>query len=148
MTEKREDYILVGSDRRKNLRVQLLVLRIKGEAGVEGDKNVFFGYAKNLSRSGMFISTVNPRRTNDEFDITFKLPDGGGEAKCRCRVMWTRDYNPKTRLEGGMGIHFIDLDGKVADRINDWAEKEEEERKRRKVAVEKAEEKEEEEGGK
>jgi hypothetical protein len=68
--DKEPDYVKLREDRRKDLRSQLLVLKVSSE-----DKKTFFGYGKTLSKSGMFISTVNPRAVGEEFAISFKLPD-------------------------------------------------------------------------
>ncbi|MFZ3072677.1 MAG: PilZ domain-containing protein [Thermodesulfobacteriota bacterium] len=112
------DYVLLRPDRRKEVRRHLLVLRVCGE-----NDNIFFGYAKNLSRGGLFIATVNPRKIGDEFVISFKLQDSGEKAVCRCRVTWVREYNPKTNSEPGMGIHFIDMEQEIKNKIEEWVKK-------------------------
>ena len=112
------DYVLLRPDRRKEIRRHLLVLRVCGE-----NDNIFFGYAKNLSRGGIFIATVNPRTVGDEFTISFKLPDCGDKVVCTCRVTWVREYSPKTSLEPGMGICFIDLDQAIKTKIEEWVKK-------------------------
>ena len=60
------DYVLLRPDRRKEVRRHLLVLRVCGE-----NDNVFFGYAKNLSRGGIFIATVKPRKVRDQISFFF-----------------------------------------------------------------------------
>ena len=111
-----DQYVLLRSERRKNLRTQLLVLKIKGE----DNKGVFFGYAKTISRGGMFISSVNPRKMSEEFEITFKLDDTGREIKCRGVVVWVREDDTLIKQEPGMGIKFIGLDESVKDEIDAW----------------------------
>lgn len=113
------DYVVLRSDRRKNLRKQLLVLKVKGE----GERGVFFGYAKTISRGGMFIASVNPREVGEEFKITFTPPGAHGEASCTCQVVWARGYDPTLKSEPGMGVKFLDLDPEVRDRISDWVMK-------------------------
>ena len=111
-----DQYVLLRSERRKNLRTQLLVLKIKGE----DNKGVFFGYAKTISRGGMFISSVNPKKMSEEFEITFKLDDPGREIKCKAVVVWIREYDTLIKQEPGMGIKFIGLDESVKDEIDAW----------------------------
>lgn len=111
-----DEYVLLRSDRRKNLRKQLLVLKIRGE----DNRGVFFGYAKTISRGGMFISSVNPRKMAEEFEITFKLDDLGREIKCRAVVVWVREYDSLVKQEPGMGIKFLDLDDATRDEIDEW----------------------------
>ncbi len=105
-----------GCDKRRDLRNHLLVLRVKGEM----EHKIFFGYAKNISKSGMFISSVNPRSVGEEFTIEFTLPREKSPIRCRCVVIWCRGYNPKSRYEPGMGVRFIDLDEEVEKRIDEW----------------------------
>ncbi len=114
-----DQYTLLRSDRRKNLRRQILVLKVKGE----DQKGTFFGYCKTVSRGGMFITSVNPRRLGEEFDITFMLTGDDLEIKCRCVVVWVREYDAYNRQEPGMGIKFIDLSEEIRDRIDGWMEK-------------------------
>lgn len=113
------DYVVLRSDRRKNLRSQLLVLKVKGE----DRSGVFFGYAKTIGRGGMFISTVSPRKVGEEFEISFKPPGGGAHARCRCAVAWQRGFDPKFKEEPGMGIRFINLDVEIRAKIEEWVNK-------------------------
>ncbi|MBI5642082.1 MAG: PilZ domain-containing protein [Deltaproteobacteria bacterium] len=113
--EKEAEFVVLRSDRRKTLRKQLLVLKIKGE----DKKGVFFGYAKTVSRGGMFIASVTPRKVGEEFEITFRLPFLDYDLKCRCAVVWMREYEPH-KQDPGMGIKFIDLDDEIKDKIEEW----------------------------
>lgn len=115
--KKPEDqYVLLRSDRRKNLRKQLLVLKVRGE----DQRGTFFGYAKTISRGGMFITSVNPRKMGEEFEISFSLTELGREIKCRAVVVWTREYDSLTKQEPGMGIKFVDLDESIKEEIDQW----------------------------
>lgn len=114
-----DQYILLRSDRRKNLRKQLLVLKVRGE----DQKGVFFGYGKTLSKGGMFISSVNPRKLGEEFAISFKLDRVEKEIRCRCAVVWVREYDSMVKQEPGMGIKFLDLDDETREEINEWIKK-------------------------
>ena len=117
--KNKDDYTVLRSDKRAHLRKQILVIKVRGE----DDKGVFFGYGKDISRGGMFITTVNPRKTGEEFDIAFKLAGEGIEVKCRCRVQWLREYDPKIKYEPGMGIQFLNIENEAADKIEEWAKK-------------------------
>ena len=110
-----DDYVLLRPDRRKDLRVHLLVLRIQGERD-----NIFFGYAKNLSRGGMFISTVNPRNVGEEFKVSFAFPGDGKKIECKCVVLWKREYDPKRGYEPGMGLKFIEIMADDRKKIDAW----------------------------
>lgn len=115
--EPEDQYVLLRSDRRKTLRKQLLVLKVRGE----DTRGAFFGYAKTVSRGGMFISSVNPRKMSEEFEITFSLDEKKGrEIKCRAVVVWVREYDSLIKQEPGMGIKFIDLDEAKKDEIDEW----------------------------
>ncbi|MBI5970964.1 MAG: PilZ domain-containing protein [Deltaproteobacteria bacterium] len=113
---KAPDYAPLRSDRRKNLRRQLIVLKVKGiDAG-----GTFFGYAKTLSKAGMFITTVAPKNAGEEFDITFTLTGDPAPIRVICKVAWKRDYDPKLKQEPGMGVKFVGLDVNMAARIEEW----------------------------
>jgi|SRR3989338_8159668 len=113
---KEPDYVLLRENRRKNLRGQLIVLKVVGE----DRRGSFFGYAKTISRGGMFITSVNPRTIGEEFEISFKLPAGGAEVKCKAAVAWRREYDPQLKLEPGMGIKFLDLGEDLRGKIDEW----------------------------
>ncbi len=115
----KDDYTVLRSDKRAHLRKQILVIKVRGE----DDKGVFFGYGKDISRGGMFITTVNPRKTGEEFNIAFKLAGEDIEVKCRCRVQWLREYDPKIKHEPGMGIQFLDINNETAEKIEEWAKR-------------------------
>jgi Tfp pilus assembly protein PilZ len=118
-SNKEPEYVPLREDRRKDLRSQLLVLRVKS-----ADKKTFFGYGKTLGQSGMFIASVNPQEAGSEFEISFMLPDDKTEVKCRCRVAWTRQYASAAGREPGMGIEFLDLEPHIKAKIDEWVKKE------------------------
>lgn len=117
MPKQEKNFVLLREDRRKNLRKQILVLKVRGS----GSRGAFFGYAKTISRGGMFISSVNPRKIGEEFEISFELPGTKEEATCRCKVAWMREYDPGSiKYEPGMGIRFIDLPDDKRAMIDEW----------------------------
>jgi len=111
-----DEYVVLRSGRRKHLRSQLLVLKIRAT----DDRGTFFGYAKTLGTGGMFISSVNPREPGDIFDISFRLTGEKNDVKCRCEVVWLREFEPKKRQDPGMGLKFLDLAPEDRTRIEEW----------------------------
>jgi uncharacterized protein (TIGR02266 family) len=102
---------------RKALRAPLLILRVKFDDG----RKSFFGYAKNISRSGMFISTVAPREPGERFQVEITLPPQlGNNLQCTCEVVWKRLYSKGSPHEPGMGLRFIDLPEETAAAIDRW----------------------------
>jgi uncharacterized protein (TIGR02266 family) len=107
----------VKPDRRKNLRAPMIVLRAK----VEGDRKTFFGYAKNISRSGMFIGSINPQEPGSQFRVEFSLPDPLNlTIQCGCEVVWKRLWTDTTKHEPGMGLRFLDIPADTAEAIDAW----------------------------
>ncbi|MFQ5585825.1 MAG: PilZ domain-containing protein [Thermodesulfobacteriota bacterium] len=115
--KKRSDFVLLRANRRKNFRGHLLVLKVKGSSR---DRS-FFGYAKTISRDGMFIASINPKEVGEEFAIEFIPPTMHVPVTCRCTVIWRREYRPDAPKEPGMAIKFLDLDDKTREVINNWA---------------------------
>jgi uncharacterized protein (TIGR02266 family) len=112
-----EDKPYTPSEKRANLRSPLIVMQAKMGDG----RQYFFGYAKNISRAGVFIQTVNPKALGEEFNIEFTLPKTTNPVKCRCKVVWSRKYSASNfSIEPGMGLEFIDIDPLDADTIDSW----------------------------
>jgi len=105
------------ADQRKNLRSPLLILKVKLD---DGDK-VFFGYAKNISKSGLFIATVNPQDPGCRFQIEVPLPEPLGiSVQCEAEVVWKRHYTRGGPYEPGMGLRFIGISAEIAESIDSW----------------------------
>lgn len=105
------------ADQRKNLRSPLIVLRVTLEDGGK----TFFGYTKNISRSGFFIATVNPRDPGEHFQVEIPLPPPiDRSVQCACQVVWKRLFSKDSPYEPGMGLKFIDLPEEVARDIDTW----------------------------
>ena len=105
-----------AADRRADLRSPIIVLKVTEKDG----RQVFFGYAKNISRSGLFISSINPRVAGERFSISFQLPETKISVNCQCEVVWTREYKPKAKTGTGYGVRFLDLSGDVAMKMDKW----------------------------
>ena len=105
------------ADKRKNLRSPLLTLRVKLDDG----SKVFFGYTKNISRSGMFISSINPKSTGEIFQVEIPLPSPVNQTvQCSCEVVWNRHFQKKALYEPGMGLKFLGLSEDMAAIIDRW----------------------------
>jgi uncharacterized protein (TIGR02266 family) len=107
--------------RRKYLPCPLLVVRNAGSSG----GRIFFGYARNISSGGLYISTVNPRQPGSQFELEVPVPPLGRCINCLCEVVWKRDFTHDSPYDPGMGMKFIDLDGNVARAIDTWVEEHE-----------------------
>lgn len=115
--EQSPSYAAKQADQRLNLRRPLIVERLP----CEDTQKTFFGYAKNLSRGGLFVATLKPRQVGEEFILEMTLPFPEPLAvRCRCQVVWLRSFRRKSSLEPGMGLRFLDLAEDVAERIDCW----------------------------
>ncbi len=85
-----------------------------------GQGECFSAYAQNISRSGLFIASINPPDPGELLYITLQIPDTDINLRCQCEVVRTRLYDPAAKLEPGYGIRFIDLPEDVAIRIDSW----------------------------
>lgn len=104
-------------NKRHAMRAPLIVEKIPCGDG----RKTFFGYAKNVSRGGLYIATVNSRELGEEFMIEWPLPTKPRHiVRCRCEVVWTRHYQPKGAHEPGMGLRFLDLTDADGDKIDAW----------------------------
>lgn len=102
--------------RRRYLPSPLLVVRQSGPS----DCKVFFGYARNISRGGLYISTVNPREPGSRFELEVPIPPLGRCVTCLCEVVWKRDFTHTSPYDPGMGMKFIDLDEEIGRAIDAW----------------------------
>lgn len=104
-------------DVRKSLPAPITVLR----SDREGGSKTFFGYAKNISRTGMMIGTTNPRELGSRFRLEIPLPSPiRMVATCECEVVWSRRWAKKADSEPGMGLRFLDLPEEIAAAIDEW----------------------------
>ncbi len=114
--QEEESQIPKIGDQRRMLRYPLIILKVTEE----GRKEHLFGYAKNISRSGLFIQSVNPREPGEQFTISFQIPNTEIRVRCQCEVVWMRKYHPKVSVEPGYGVRFLDISADVADAIEQW----------------------------
>jgi uncharacterized protein (TIGR02266 family) len=78
------------------------------------------GYGDNLSASGMFVATANPRKPGDRITVRFALPDGGGELSVMAEVVWARKESGPAGEEPGMGIRFLDPSPDFVARLREF----------------------------
>jgi uncharacterized protein (TIGR02266 family) len=104
------------ADKRADLRGPLIVTQVK----MGDDRKYFFGYAKNISRGGIFVHTLTPKGVGEVFSLELCVPNSDIIIKCRCRVAWSRRFSEAGGKDPGMGIQFLDLDPDMADRIEGW----------------------------
>jgi len=115
--QKRKTDEVPHADSRQALRSPITVLHTDAPDG----HKTFFGYAKNLSKSGMMIGTINPREPGSQFWVEFLLPEPVNRlARCHCEVVWQRRYSRENQYDPGMGLRFLDLPADMAKAIDDW----------------------------
>lgn len=115
--QKTPKYSAAQTNQRSALRAPLIVERIACEDALK----TFFGYAKNISRGGLFVSTLKPREPGEQFDIELTLPlPQPLHVRCRVEVVWKRHFVRKGAHEPGMGLRFIELADDIGVRIDDW----------------------------
>jgi Tfp pilus assembly protein PilZ len=117
MSEEQEAQEVQEAHRRKHLRSPMIILNIINAGG----NKTFFGYGKNISRGGVFISTVNPRETGAHFCLEIPLPAPILKiAQCKCEVVWVRQFSKNSTLEPGMGLKFLNLPESDGEAIERW----------------------------
>lgn len=105
------------ADLRTNLRAPLIIQKVH----IDGDRPAFFGYSKNISKSGMFIATTNPIEPGEQINLEFQLPPPlKGTVRCCCEVVWKRPLGSHLPFEPGMGMKFIDMPTDISDQIDTW----------------------------
>ncbi len=74
----------------------------------------FLGYMANLSETGTFIQSSNPRPVGTYLCLLLDLPEAPGrEIACSGEIIWTRGYSGKHGLCQGMGVRFIEIEEEV-----------------------------------
>ena len=111
------EYTAAQINKRRAVRAPLIVEKIPCADG----QKTFFGYAKNLSRGGLFIATVKPREVGEEFFIEWTLTTKPRHTiRCRCEVVWKQHFQRKGVHEPGMGLRFLDLNDADGGKIDVW----------------------------
>ena len=99
------------------LRAPLTILKTDGNGGPK----TFFGYAKNISPSGMMIGATSPKEPGSRFLLEIPLPEPINKtATCTCEVVWKREWAKHKSHDPGMGLRFLDLPEDIAAAIDRW----------------------------
>jgi uncharacterized protein (TIGR02266 family) len=107
----------------KNMRINTRSPLIVEKIPIDDGYKTLFGYAKNVSRGGLFIATVKPREPGETFTVEFSLPlDPPHRIRCQCKVVWKRLFQKKDQYEPGMGLCFVGLDSADGDKIEEWVD--------------------------
>jgi hypothetical protein len=88
-----------------------------------GGPKTFFGYAKNISRSGMMIGATSPKEPGSRYVLEIPIPALDLVATCTCEVVWKREWAKQECNEPGMGLRFLDLPEEIASAIDNWLER-------------------------
>ena len=105
------------ADLRKNLRAPLIIQKVH----IDSERPAFFGYSKNISKSGMFIATTNPIEPGEQINLEFQLPPPlKGTVRCCCEVVWKRPFGTHLPFEPGMGMKFIDMPEEISTQLDQW----------------------------
>ena len=113
------EYTAEQVNKRRALRAALIVEKIPCDDG----HKTFFGYAKNVSRGGLFIATLKPRELGEKFLIEWTLPTKPKHTvRCQCEVVWKQPFQRKETNEPGMGLRFLDLADSDGDKVEAWVE--------------------------
>jgi uncharacterized protein (TIGR02266 family) len=65
--------------------------------------------AHNLSRGGLFLTTMLPLDPGTLLTCSFGLPDGQPPVTVLARVAWVRGASVLRETPAGMGVRFLDL---------------------------------------
>ena len=81
-------------------------------------------YAENISPSGMYLRTDEPRPVGSEFSFRLRIKDIGQKIRGRAKVVWTKEVaNPTDGKATGMGLHFLEVDEQGASFLLEFIEK-------------------------
>ena len=105
-------------EKRKHLRIPLRVIRV--ESQLRGE--VFFGHATNLSKTGLFIQTTNPREIGYQLKLRFELPEGRGKIEADAEVVWKEEYTGRSGSEPGMGLRFTSISTDAEQQLREFVD--------------------------
>ena len=110
----------IPPDERVPLPAPITVLKSDGNGGPK----TFFGYAKDIGRSGMTIGATSPKEPGTRYVLEIPIPALDLVATCTCEVVWKRDWAKQECHEPGMGLRFVDLPEEIAAAIDTWLQRE------------------------
>lgn len=93
------------------------------EVSMYSDHNFYTGFVKNVSSGGVFFASSNILPVGSVVDIVLSLSPGKQKVPVKAEVRWIRqchEYTPEA--PPGMGMRFLNLDPRVASKINQFIE--------------------------
>jgi uncharacterized protein (TIGR02266 family) len=76
---------------------------------IDSETQFYTGFSQNLDEGGLFVATFDVKPIGAKVLFTFELP-GGRQITAKGRVMWVREFDPKTPdVTPGMGLKFLML---------------------------------------
>ncbi len=103
-------------DKRRYLREPIIVFKVTEDTKLQP----LFGYARDISRGGFFVASINPREPGDRYNISFQIPNTDIKVRCQCEIVWSRRYSNSGKIEPGYGVRFTDIDEDIAVAIDNW----------------------------
>lgn len=101
-------------------------IELKADVNLSSASNFYTGFSNNLGTGGIFIATLavtyKDLPVGSLVDLEFSLPDGGNPIKVKGEVRWIREHNPKSDLEGGVGLRFVKISDEDSKRIKTFVE--------------------------
>ena len=88
-------------------------------AGVERDEATSWGMARNMSRGGLFVETVDPVDLEMEVSLRFALPEIPHEFCPTAQVIWRSDTDSDQLLRG-MGLRFLEIDRRAERQLDEY----------------------------
>ena len=83
----------------------------------------FLGYVSELSDTGLFVQSTNPREIGSRLDLRVRLPGRSSPPICaQGEVIWTRGYQGVNAPSAGMGIRFLALDGSARQLLQQFCQ--------------------------
>lgn len=80
------------------------------------------GWIRNINTGGCFIETTELLPIDYRINIQFSPEDNDDLICCRARVAWVNhpEWIKCEQLPAGMGLQFVDLDEKTAERLQEY----------------------------
>jgi uncharacterized protein (TIGR02266 family) len=92
---------------------------------VEGDARFYTGFARDVTRGGIFVHTYDPPEVGVQVDVTFRVPMLDTIVRLPAEVVWVRDEGSAERVElVGFGARFTRIPVEVAQAINEKLDRE------------------------
>ena len=91
---------------------------LETEVRLSGNGNDVWGWARNVSRGGMFVEADIALEPDSEFQVEFTVPDTSIVVQPTARVVWRR---PAGHERGpGMGLQFLKLERDAAQWLEQY----------------------------